>query len=110
MSRQTVDAQSTSRDGLEAVYVAGHVDGLAFLNTGREIVHYKKAAGSDAIVSTQTPQTVDGLAVPSRTMTVTAAEERFLGPFPASYNQSDGKVYMDFDTVTGLTLAVIRLP
>lgn len=110
MSRQTVDPQSTSRDGLEAVYVAGHVDGLAFQNTGRELVHVKKAAGSDVVVSTLTPQVVDGLAVPSRTCTVTAAEERFLGPWPASYNQSDGKVYMDFDTVTGVTLAVIRMP
>lgn len=112
MARTALTVQDVVRTGLEATYAAANGDGNSFNNTGREILHIKNGA-TDCVVTVQTPRTVDGQAVTARTVTVTATEERFIGPFPpAIFNQggSNGDVvFVDYDDVSNVTVAVIRV-
>ena|SRR3990167_3538091 len=110
MARTAVNYQQIVRTGLEQTYEAAYVDGNKFSNDGRMFLIVKNGAGAPITVTVQTPGTVDGLAVAEQTITVTNAEERMIGPFPPGiYNQSDGMVYVDYSSVTTITVALLRL-
>ena len=84
-------------------------DRFLFPNSGREYVLIKKGAGA-VDVTIPTPRIVDGLAVADRTVTVAGNSEVVLGPFDrAVYNDTDGKVAMEFDSITTLSVALLRL-
>jgi len=105
----TLTAQTIVRTGLEATYAACAAGGDEFVNTGDEFIHIKNAAVGDQTVTIETPATVDGLAVADRDVVVTAAEERFIGPFSTSvYNDGDAKVQLTYDAVVTLTIAIIK--
>ncbi|MEK7765269.1 MAG: hypothetical protein AAB368_03430 [bacterium] len=103
------------RTGLAATYTAapgtGAGNGFSIQNDGRTILHVKNvAAGGDCVVTIVTPNTVDGLALADRTVTVADGAERFIGPFPPSiYNESDGTIRVDFSEITNVTLAALRM-
>lgn len=104
--------QQIDRDGLEATYSSANADGNHFDNQAdhRTFLHVKNDDGSDHTVTLTVQETVDGQSVTNPTVTVTAGEERFIGPFPASIYNSSGQVYVEFDAVTSVTVAAIRLP
>jgi len=105
----TIATQTISRTGLEAAYSAAAAGGDDFVNTGKEFIHIRNASVGDITVTIVTPATVDGLAVADRAVVVTAAEERFIGPFQTTYyNNSSGKVALTYSGVTTLTLAVLN--
>jgi hypothetical protein len=112
MARVLLTVQPVSRLGVEPAYAAAQTDGNSFNNTGREFLHIKNGA-IDCVVTVKTPRTVDGQAVTERTVTVTATEERMIGPFPpATFNQlgaSGDVVFVDYDDVTNVTLGVFRI-
>src|SRR5690554_3576544 len=111
MAREELSVQNIDRDGLEASYTALNGDGHSFKNDGeRTVLHVVNGAtGFDLTI--QTPQTVDGLDVADRTVSIGANEEHFIGPFPQkNYNQSDGLVYVDYDNVDDGTIAVLKVP
>jgi len=111
MARTTVSAQTLVRTGITPTYnAATATDGDAFENDGKTFIHVKNA-GSQITLTIQTPGTVDGLAVTDRTVTIPATTgDKMIGPFPTSqYNQSDGKVYLDWSGVTTVTFAVVRM-
>jgi hypothetical protein len=88
--------------GLEATYSAATVDGFALDNRdGDVILHVVNGNASDCTVSIDTPGTVDGLAIPAKTIVVTAGEERFIGPFLKKYYNQDNSA------VSGVKQAVI---
>ncbi len=100
---------------LEPTYEAAFVDGHKFTNTDRHFLHVKNGGGGATVCTVQTPKTVDGLAVAELIVSIAAGEERMIGPFPpGTYNQPSGAdagmVYVDFDVLTTVTLAAIKLP
>lgn len=99
------------RTGLTAAYTAA--DGTnqnAFANDGRTYLHVKNGGGGSINVTIDTPGSVDGLAVGNLVVAVPAAGEKIIGPFPTNiYNQTDGKVYVDWSGVTSVTAAAVRL-
>lgn len=116
MARTALAPQTIAATGLEMTYAAANVDGHSIVNPDdRTFLHVKNGGGVDRTVTIQTPGTQDGLAVADRAITVTAGEERMIGPFrPRLYNQTSGadagKVFVDFDAVTSVTVAALRLP
>lgn len=110
MARTELTIQTISRAGLEATTTAAIADGHKFKNDGRLTLLHVINGATDVIVTIQTAATVDGKAVADDTVTCTASEERFIGPFPAEiYNQTDGMVYIDYDDVSNVTVSVLRL-
>lgn len=119
MARAALTVQSTSRSGLNAAYTAAAVDGHAFENLRENVVIHVKNGGAGAVVVTiATPATVDGLAVPDRTVSIPAGGERFIGPFSKSvYNQDDTEgdtgieeaVFVNTDTQADVSYAAIKL-
>ena len=97
--------------GLEAAYNAATVtDGDAFLNDGSVCVHVKNGGGGDVTLTIQTPAKAGGMEIAEQTCVITAGEERFVGPFPPAYfNQPDGQVYLDWDVITSVTFALVRV-
>lgn len=112
MARQALTVQEISRTGLAANHAAAAADGNSFINTGREFLHVKNGLTA-CVVTVRTARTVDGQAVTNRTVTVGASEERMIGPFPPSlFNQKGSAgdvVYVDYDDVTNVTVAALRL-
>lgn len=86
--------------------------GMQWQNTGREMVWIiNGATGCNYTVNVGT--TILGQAVtpfgPTALPTNNTAA-RSLGPFSAQYVQPDGNVYIDFDTPTTVTVAVVKMP
>jgi len=105
----TLTVQQIVRAGLEATYASCAGGGDEFVNSGDEFIHIKNGHSSPQTVTIETQATVDGLAVADRDVEITNAEERMLGPFPAStYNDANSKVQLTYDGVTALTIAVIK--
>ena len=115
MARTDIEVQPMSRsgNGLTPIYEAvDQLNGMAFLNTGREFVHCKNLNAAPRNLTALTPGSVDALAVADLVATIPADNgDKMIGPFPPSvYNQSDGKVYLDFSAGADMTIAVIRMP
>lgn len=113
MARTDITVQDIPANAeLEATYEAANVDGNMFANTGEQLVHIKNGA-TDVQVTVTTPATQAGLAVDDLVFTVTASEERIVGFLsPGTFNQASGadagKVYIDYDDVTNVTIAVLK--
>jgi hypothetical protein len=83
-----------------------------FVNDGRTIICALNT-GTAATLTFLTPGTVGGLAIADLAVSVPihATKVALIGPFPPGiYNQSDGKVYVDVDDDTNLSLGAFRLP
>ena len=108
MARGTISVQTISRSGLEPSYASASADGDAFANNGRTFLHIKNT-GTEKTVTIVTPNTVDGLAISDRTVTVDATTgDVMVGPFPTNiYNQSDDTVYVNYSSETDVTVAAI---
>lgn len=83
-----------------------------FRNDGRTWLEVKKTGAGDCTVTVTTPSTQGGLAVADKTDTVAATTgNRRIGPFePTLFNDSADDVTVQFSEVTGLTVAVLRMP
>ena len=118
MANNRLTPENVVRTGLAATYLtdgggAGqlNVADTYQVNNDEAIgLHFKKSGATDCIVTITTPGTVDGLAIPQRTITVPATTgDRFIGLFPAAvYNNSIHDLEFTLDNITGLTLAVLR--
>lgn len=107
----TLTVQDIVQTGLEASYAAAAGGGDEIPNTGQQFLHVKNGGGSDIVVTITSTATYGGLAVADPTVTVTAGEDRFIGPFPPGvYNNSNGRVAVAYDSVTSVTVAALRLP
>lgn len=115
MAQLRKNLEKVSRTGLAATYHADlTVSGsntYLIRNPGNVILHFKKSGAGACVVSITTPNAVDGLAIPSKTVTVPATTgDRFIGPFPPDiYNDANGDLEFGVDEVTGLTLAVLQI-
>lgn len=86
--------------------------GDTFLNTGREVVELVNGSGSPVVVTIDVQRTTDGdgATVTDPTVTVAAGARKFVGPFPASYNDASGLVKITFASVTSNTITVLKVP
>lgn len=114
MPRADLTVQQIQRlTGLTPAYTAAQAPGSgsnAFQNEGKTFVHIKNASGAPITATFQTPATLNDLAVADLVITVAAGAEKMAGPFePGVFNQSDGKVYVDWSLETSVTAAVLRL-
>jgi len=108
MSDVNLSVYGISRSGrdLTAVKTTVAIDNdYYFPNNGQVGLYVKNATGSTVTVTTETPNTVDGLAVADKTSTLATAKEALLGPFPPNiYNDEDGKVHVAFDQTVDVTV------
>ncbi|MCB9172353.1 MAG: hypothetical protein H6637_05455 [Ardenticatenales bacterium] len=111
MARTALAVQEITRSGLTPVLTAANAGGHSIVNDDFTYIEVVNAGGSACTVTVQTPGTVDGLAVAERAVTVAATSGRKrIGPFPKHiYDQSDGTVYVDFSTVTSVTVGAFKL-
>ncbi len=119
MATTALTVENVARTGLNATYSpAASGDGNVFNNEGGKIIIHMINGGVGAsVISIDTPTIFDGdIAIPARTVSVPAGEDRFIGPFPTSYNQFDADnsiqqaVKLTWDVVTSVTIAVLRIP
>jgi len=94
------------------VAVASAADTHQVQNNGKMFLHFLKTGAGDAIVTVQTPRTVDGNAIAELTATVVATTgDKMIGPFdPAIYNVP-GQNYLQWtvDDVVSLTVAALSV-
>lgn len=112
----TLTVQDITESGLNATYSAASAGGDTFQNTStaRLFLHVKN---SDALGHTVTiassPNTYSfpGLGILTKkdiSVTVAASGEQFIGPIALSAFGTNPDI--QYDAVTGVTLAVVRLP
>jgi hypothetical protein len=102
--------EDINRVGLAATYNTGLAtdDNYQISNDGRLFLHIKKTGAGACIATAVTNTTVDGLAVPDKTVSIPATTgDKFWGPFPTSIYGTTLNV--TFDEVTGLTFAALRI-
>lgn len=82
--------------------------GFTFQNTGREVVAIINGATASTY-AVKIGATVSGQAVTDITgnLPTSQTDPEFYGPFPLTFNQSDGSVYIDIGTVTTVTVAIM---
>ena len=82
--------------------------GDKFVNTGNQLLYIKNGGGS-TITLTLDAQTVNGLTITDPTITVTAGQEKFAGPFdPRYFTDNSGFLNLSYSAVTSVTVAVIQ--
>ncbi|MET9002743.1 hypothetical protein [Amycolatopsis sp. NPDC004169] len=116
MARTALTPQALTRVGAElvlsAVDAAASPNGNSFPTDGREVVviNNADAASHTCTIPVNPAAAPDGLAVTSRQVVVPAGKTFVAGPFGPEYRQADGSVYLNWDSATQMTAAVLRLP
>ena len=111
MAVTVLAVQPILRSGLTPVFTAANVDGHYVSNDGKTFFEVKNTNAAPITVTIATPQTVDGLAVTDRTVTVAATTgDKMIGPFTMDYNQTDSSnLLVTFSAVTDVTCAAFRV-
>jgi hypothetical protein len=114
MARTSVTTQSITRAGLNTAMTAPPVDG-DIIDAGAVFLEVLNGSGSPITVTVQTAGTVEGLPVEDLAVTVPAAGNRRIGPFPGVFKQAAdavvgaGRVLVDYSAVTSVTRAVVKI-
>ena len=87
-------------------------DSYLFANDGKVVLLAEKTGAGACTYTITTPKTLGGLAVADQTGTIAATTgDKIIGPFePSTHCDSNGDTTIAFSEITGLTVAVIRLP
>lgn len=111
----TLSVQSIVRTGLNPSLTAAAEAGDAFANDGKTFLRVKNAHASAARTVTITSQlpagaVPQGTAKTDLTVSVTATQERWIGPFdPAAFNDSNGRVVVTYDDEADVTVGAFKL-
>lgn len=103
-------------DVTAALTGAGHGvgagNGIRFPNNGRRSLRVKNGSGSPVTISVLSPEVgPDAQVMPALTFTVAATTgDRILPPLPQRYNDSAGRVTVEFSAVTTVTYDLIEWP
>jgi len=111
MARTELVAQNVTDSGLAAVYTAANVDGH-WIEPG-DIIHVVNGAGASINVTLVTGGTFRGKAVSDTVVAVVNGTSKFIRVNQADlYAQpsgaDEGRVYVDFSSVTSITVACLR--
>ena len=111
MAVTALTVQQIARAGITPSFTSANADGHTILNDGKTFLEVRNGSGADITVTIDTPQTVDGLAVAQRTVTVGATTgDKMIGPFTTDYNQTGTEyILVTFSAVTTVTCAAFRV-
>lgn len=104
--------QSITRAGLAPAYAAAAAGGDTFTPDNRTLLHVKNGSGGALTVTVVTPRTdALGNAVADNAVSVPAAGERMIGPFPAEHygDPTTGLASLTYSAVTSLTIGAFGL-
>lgn len=110
MARDVPAIQPFVTDGLAAAYTAPTANNDQIANNGKRVLHVKNGSGSSLTVTENIGGAINGHSPAAIPVTIAAGADKFFGPWPASYNQADGNVYIDYSAVATITRAVLELP
>lgn|SRR5688500_14358238 len=109
MARTDLTAQAATRSGLSTAFDPAIADGHQFVNNGRRSLRFKNTNAAARTVTVLHPSTASGNAVTGTAIVVPALTGDVETAFwPASFNQVDGKVYLDYSATADLTVAVVE--
>lgn len=109
--------QDVVEAGLQVAYAAADPAGDAVLNVDGDVFLHVLNADAGQIVVTVTAQDaseeVPGFGAMTKAdaqVTVTAGEERFIGPFPKrAFNDGTNRIQIAYSSVTNVSVAALRL-
>lgn len=104
--------QTVNRSGLAPSYAAAAGGGDKFSPDDRTFLHVKNGSGGALTVTIATPKTTSfGAAIADIAVSVPAAGERMIGPFPRQHfaDTDDGLADITYSGVTSLTVAAVEL-
>ena len=105
----TYTVQKVTRDGVVPTENAVAASDT-FKNDGKTILLVTNGSGFTLAVTIVTPGTVDGLAIGDRVVDIADGTQEALGPFQRNiYNDSDGEVTVNYDAITSVTAAVLKI-
>jgi hypothetical protein len=107
--------------GLTPTFVAATAGGDAFSDAGDERTYFRvKNGGASTITVTIAPvsptsikvagATPQAVSLPSYSVSVAAAADTTIGPFPSAYRDANSNVNVTYSAVTSVTVAAIRMP
>lgn len=106
----TLTVQDLTYSGITPTYAAADVAGDQFPYGMYSLVVVRNDDTGDHTVTVtsyfddRAGATADDVAV-----TVTAGEERIIGPFPSEFSDTDGFVQLTYDAVTSVTIGAFKV-
>ena len=109
MATEALTRQNAARSGAQAnLQSVTSANGFTFPNDGHTALYVENDAGDLALVFT-IQKTLDGQSV-TRTVTVTASQKWFIGPFPTGlYNDADDLITCTPDADLASGVAVLSI-
>jgi hypothetical protein len=107
----TLTVNTVARTGLSShagALTAAAGGGDVFSNDGRTFIEVDNAHTSAQSVNIQA--WIEGAWLTVRTISVTNAQRRIIGPFPMDWNNASGQINLTYSAVTALTVGVYTLP
>ena len=112
MAVETLTIQTALRTGAEvALESVTTLNGFRFKNDGHTVLIFTEKNAANCEITVTPVNTVDGLAVATRTVDVTASEQWVIGPWPPEiYNDSDGYLNctIEADEATAIVAISVR--
>jgi len=113
LARTTATVREIEKTGTALTYTSA-ISQMQFSNDGTVFLYINNAYTGTITMTAETPGTVGGLAIADLEVAIASETEKFVGPFrPSLFNQisggAQGYVYIDFDTVTSVTVGAYRL-
>lgn len=106
----TLSVEQVVISGLAPTQNSADAGGDDFLNNGNIILRVENGSGVSINVTITSPASVQGLAVEDPVIAVAAGAAKFIGPFPPSlFNDSTGKVAVDYSAATSVTVEVLEI-
>lgn len=110
MARVALSVQEITRAGIIPTFAAANGSGgNSVPNDGRTYVEVI-LTGTATNITENIAKTVDSQGVTGRVVACTGSNRYKFGPWTPDYTQSDGTVWLDFSSVTGVTIGAFRLP
>ncbi len=113
MARTALASQTADADGLAVSFTAANADGHSIDGGGDVILLVANASGGDVDVTIQSAATQDGLAIADQVVTTaTGTTVAIAGLAARTYDRASGatdagKVYVDFESVSSVTVAAL---
>lgn len=102
--------QESSVAGLVATYSAADAAGDSFRNDGDVVLHVKNTDAAEHVVTLNVQKEIEYGTLTFPTVTVAAGGEEFIGRFDRDwFNDADKLVHVDYDAVTNLEVAAIKV-
>ncbi len=111
MAVEALTVQVANRTGAEvALQAVTTADGFKFPNDGKTVLYVVNDAGA-LVLNFDVQPIVDGEAVSTKDVTVTASETWVVGPFPIQwYNDASGDCIVAVDADLAAGIAAVRTP